>query len=254
MPAKKYIQSIERAGAVLNCFSERKTQLKLVEIAQQLGLGKSTVHGIVDTLTHLSLLDQDPVTSQYRLGTANIRYGELAKASIDVIAIARPQLEWLCDQVNETVHLAQLSGQEVVYIDKVETSQSMRIATARGSRNPAFCTGVGKAMLAYVPEADLEPLFASERPARTAQTITERGALLDEFARIRRQGYATDRDEIEVGLSCLAIPIREHDGTVRYAMSISGPSVRMTEARVPQLLERLRYAVRQVEKQLGVTA
>lgn len=250
---KRYIQSITRAAAVLECFSHRKPYWKLTEIAHQLGLGKSTVHGIVDTLQHLGMLDQDPDSLLYSLGTRMIHYGSLAEASLDIIAIARRHMEQLCSQVQETIHLGLLQELNIVYIDKVETSRSMRISTTRGSVNPAYCTGVGKALLAYAGEAVHQRLFDSPRPKLTQTTMTDSGQLQEEFERIRRQGYATDWDENEIGLSCIAMPIHEHNGEVRYAMSISGPSVRMTQERMPELMAALRQTVNQVERQLGYT-
>ncbi len=248
---KRYVQSIQRAAMVLDCFTQRKPRWKLTEIAGRVGLSKSTVYGIVDTLQHLGLLDQDPETLLYSLGTRMIHYGSLAEESLDIIAIARPKMELLCSQVQETIHLGMLQGLEIVYIDKIETTQSMRIATARGSRNPAYCTGVGKAILAYADDEVKGRLFQSRMQKITDSTLTKQEELQAEFDRIKARGYATDHDEIEIGLSCIAMPIHEHDGKVRYAMSVSGPTIRMTEERLPELTRLLRATVRQVERQLG---
>lgn len=224
---------------------------KLTELAQAVDLNKSTVHGLMDTMRYLGWIDQDPLTQQYRLGTRMIRFGSLAESSLDIIAIARTHMEQLGAQVQETIHLGVMQQLGVAYIAKIESTQSMRITTARGSRNPSYCTGVGKVLMAYADEARREALYQSPRPAYTRHTITDEQALKEAFEQIRLQGYAMDDQEIEEGLTCIAMPIHEYDGRVEYAISISGPSVRMTADRLPQLREELRQTARQIERELG---
>ncbi len=251
MKDEKRIQSVDRAVQILNSFSEQKSEWRLTELAQALQLNKSTVHGIINTLKYHGLIDQDENTQVYRLGPALMYYGELVTEKLDIIALAKPIMEDLRDKVEETVHLATLNDLDVVYIEKIESSHSMRIATTRGSRNPSYCTGVGKALLAFAGEAKLKRVIGRGLEPRTPETITDPLLLKQNIEEIKLKGYAEDRSEAEIGLNCLAMPIHDHSGKAPYALSISGPAVRMTSERYPLLRQALADAVKQIENKLG---
>lgn len=252
MEKSSRVQAIDRAVQILNCFSERRPELQLREITEELGLNKSTVHGIINTLKANGLIDQDEDTLKYRLGTYLMKLGDLVSQSLDIVQIARPYLEEISDQVHETVHLATLEGAEVVYIDKMESTQSMRIATTRGARRPAYCTGVGKTLLAYVPMDQLDRILAMKPLlALTPKTVTDPTELKAVLADIRRQGVAYDHEENEIGLSCIAVPIFNQAGSAAYALSISMPTARMTEAKLRQTEPILRQAAEEISRRLG---
>lgn len=246
------VQAIDRAVQILQCFSEKRPELKLVEISDELGLNKSTVHGIISTLKYHGLIEQDEETQKYRLGVYLMQLGDLVSRSIDVVGIARPFITDICNQVEETVHLATLDNMEVVYIDKIESTQSMRIFSARGARNPAYCTGVGKAMLAYMDDYSLNKLLESnELIGLTPKTITSREALLDDLAKIKKNGYAFDDEENAIGLTCLAAPIFDHTGHVKYGISVSGPTARMTEGKIEEAITIVKTAAKEISYKLG---
>lgn len=245
------VQSIDRAIQILNCFSEKRPELKLTEIAEELDLNKSTVHGIINTLKYHGLIDQDEESQKYRLGVTLMKLGDLASSSIDIIKFTRPYLVDICNQIEETVHLGTLDNLEVVYIDKIESTQSMRIASSRGTRNPAYCTGIGKSMLAYLDEKALEKLLKQDLVKYTDNTITDKDELLKELAKVRKAGYAFDNEENNIGLFCIAVPIFDHLGNANYAISVSGPSVRMTEEKIQLTKTLLEKACKEISHNIG---
>lgn len=248
------VQAIDRAVQILQCFSEKKPELKLKEIADMLGLNKSTVHGIITTLKYHGLIDQEEESQKYRLGLSLMKYGDLVSKSMDVVSIARPYITQLCDTLEETVHLGHLDGFDVVYIDKIESTQSMRISTARGTRNPAYCTGVGKAMLAHQPVSAIKSwLKGNPLRAVTEKTITNEKVFLKELQQIRRDGYAFDDEENAIGLTCVAAPVFDHLGKAIYAISLSGPTARMTKDKIGRATEAVRQAAEDISERLGHT-
>ncbi len=245
------VQSIDRAVQILNCFTEQRPELKLTEIAEELELNKSTVHGLINTLKYHGLIEQDEESQKYRLGLYLLQLAERAAGSIDVIGIARPHLVEICNKVDETIHIANLDGLEIVYIDKFESTHSMRIYTTRGSRNPAYCTGVGKAMLAFQDIDFLNKEIPIQMKKLTPNTLEYKGDLMKELEQIRKDGYALDREENVEGLFCVAVPIFDRLGQVHYGLSVSGPTVRMTEEKVQQTIHLLREAGAEISQKLG---
>ena len=226
------IQSVDRVVSILKTFlTSEDAELKLVQIVEQTGLHKSTVHGLIQTMRYHGLIDQDETTQKYRLGTALIGFGEKAKSSLAIVQISRPVMREICDQVEETVHLAMLRDTSVIYIEKIESKQSIRMTSAIGLSNPAYCTGVGKVLLSGLPNQEVPrhlPKVMEQHTAWTIHTVTD---LLAELEEIRRNGFGEDRQELEEGLDCIAFPIFNHEGKVAFAMSISGPSFRMKSKR-----------------------
>lgn len=252
MKKTERVQAIDRAVAVLGCFSESRPQLQLREITQELGLNKSTVHGIISTLKFHGLIEQDPLTQKYRLGMYLLQLAEIVSRSLDIVSIARPYLSELCRKMEETVHLGALDGAEVVYIDKIESTQSMRISTSLGARIPAYCTGVGKAMLAHLKDKQLELLLKDmQLKPITSNTITDPQALRDDLQRIRRRGYALDKEESAIGLSCVAAPIFDNHGNAAYALSLSGPTARLTPEKREKAILLITEAAEAISVRLG---
>lgn len=251
MRAGVMVQSVERAIQILRCFTQEKPELRLKEIAEELDLNKSTVHGLLNTLKQYGFLLQNEETQKYRLGWAVIELSSRLLGSLDLRNVAGPFIRELCAETGETIHLVVLEGTDVVYIDKQESNQSIRLFTSIGTRYPAYATGVGKAMLAYVaPEA-----LANHLPAvleqLTATTITDKEAMNQYLEKVRHLGYAIDDEENLAGLSCVAAPIFDHTHKVTAAISVAGPSNRITKDRMPQLAEAVIGAARNISAQLG---
>jgi DNA-binding IclR family transcriptional regulator len=250
--ALKTIQSVERALDILESFDHFKQEFGVTELSKHLRLHKSTVHGIMTTLTHRGYLDQNLKTGGYRLGLKLFELGEIVQEGIDLKTISEPFLEQLLEKFGETVHLVIMDHWEVVYIDKRESRQSMRIVSQVGKRLPAHCSGVGKSMLAWqAPEELDEFLRLKGLPRLTAKTITDEHQFREELARIRQQGYAVDNEEITEGLRCVAAPIFNHSGEVAGAMSIAGPTVRMTEDRIQQIIDNVVRTAGAISTKMG---
>jgi len=245
------VQSVERAIAIFRCFTEEKPDLRLKDIAGELGLNKSTVHGLLNTLKHYDFLQQDEETQKYRLGLAFLDISSRILNSMDIRMVAHSIIRDLCAKTDETIHLVVMEGTDVVYIDKQEPCQSIRLFTSIGMRYPAYVTGVGKAIIAYKPSNDWMKYLPPKLTRLTANTITDFQTMLEHLAQIRQRGYALDKEENLEGLSCVAAPILDHHNQVIAAISISGPSYRITEDRIPAFANDVIAAARQISIQLG---
>lgn len=245
------IQSVDRAVEILERMAKRGGCASLSDLAHDLGLSRSTVHGLLATLKQRGLVAQE-TNSLYVLGIKLFELGTVAVSRLDLRTSAGPVLQRLVDEFQETAHLVVADGLEVIYIDKRECSRSMRIVSQVGYRLPAYCTAVGKAILAFMPTEELDRLLASaELRAWTQNTITDKQLLKAELEKIRRCGYALDNEEIFEGLSCVGAPIRDHTRQVVGALSIAGPSVRLGPDRRAEIVRAVVAAAAQVSYQLG---
>ncbi len=245
------VQSIDRAVAILECFSENKRELKLSEIANMLDLNKSTVHGLLNTLKYHGFIDQDEATQKYRLGIRFMVYGDLVINSIDITSIAYPVIEKVCEKIEETVHIAMLDGHDVVYIEKKECNKSIKTSTKIGVRIPAYFTADGKVILSYLEREKIKGLLPRSIKQLTPNTITDKHKLLDMLSEIRYKGYAVDLEETVQGLVCVAAPIFSHTGTVKYSLSATGPTVRMTEDKIKEYIKIIKEAANEISCRIG---
>jgi len=245
------VQSIDRAVAILKCFSERKRELKLSEISEKLGLNKSTVHGIINTLKYHGLIDQDETTQKYRLGLNLIELGQLVIDSMDVRSIGYPIVEEICRELEETVHVGVLDGIEVVYIDKKECNESIKISTTIGARNPAYSTADGKVLLANLDLETQMKIIPENIEKYTHNTITDKEKIIKELSKIKKMGYAIDNEENILGLICVAAPVYDYTGKVKYGISVTGPSIRMTKEKISQAIKVLVKATNKISYLLG---
>jgi IclR family acetate operon transcriptional repressor len=197
------VRSLERAFELLEHLAEAGGRLALTELTEVSGLPMPTIYRLMRTLVNRGYVRQEP-SRRYALGPRLIRLGETAGRLLG--SSARPSLARLVDEVGETANMAVLEGDEVVYVAQVPSRHSMRMFTEVGRRVNPHCTGVGKALLAQLPEdAALEILGRTGLPARTPHTITDPAALMSELARIRQRGYALDDEEQEIGVRCVAV-------------------------------------------------
>lgn len=166
--------------------------------------------------------------------------------------MAYPFLRRLRDLANETVHLVVMDGGQCIYVEKVECSQAVRMHSTIGSRVHAHCTAVGKSMLAYLSQEQVEEILGRHGlPARTSHTITDKKRLLEELAQVREQGYAVDDVENEEGIRCVGAPIFDHRRKVVAALSVSGPAFRLTKERVRELAPHVKATALAISRQLG---
>lgn len=242
------IQAVARASEILKCFLDSPS-LGITEIAQRVGLHKSTAFGITSTLVNCGFLQHDPVSGKYSIGIEAFRLGQLYH--MDVEQIIRPFLNSLMGEFQETVNYVVPDGDSIVYIEKVESPHSMRISTSRGLRRPMYCTGAGKAILAFLSDEDRGRIIKDIQFIKaTEHTISNQESLLEELQVIRQQGYAVDNEEYEYGLLCIAAPLLNSNSLPFGAISISGPKIRMTHETCEKMVERLQLSSSEISRAL----
>ncbi|WP_328807688.1 IclR family transcriptional regulator [Nonomuraea antri] len=239
--------SLRRALVVLDHVRDH-SGLTLTQLAEAVGLPKSTVLRLTAPLIDARLLERDRKSGAYRLGHGTLRLGQAYLATLDLRAVAAEESHRLMSEVRETVHLVVYDPPHVVYIDKVENQTNVRMASRIGSRGPMHCTAVGKAILAWQPEdalteLDLEP--------RTKHTIVDLDRLRAELAGIRRRGYSVDDRENEPEVRCVGAPIFNHNDAVIAAISVSGLTSRITATRVRELGPLVAGAAARISRKLG---
>jgi DNA-binding IclR family transcriptional regulator len=246
------VKSAQRALAILELLTQQERPLTFVEIADALGYPRSSVHGLLKTMIDRSWLELNSVTRRYGLGLRNWEAGNAYLRAVQLPERARPYMERVRDALDETVQLAVLDGRYNVYIGKVDGSQRLVLASEIGRRLEAHATGLGKVLLAGLPGEELEARLNGVLLERfTANTITERDALVRELKEIQERGYALDREEYTIGVRCLAVPVHDHSGRVTASMSVSVPTVRFDLARQEQALTALREAAWSLSAALG---
>lgn len=230
MATTKIIQSLERASSILELFGYESDELSIREIADKSGLNKSTVFGLVNSLTYLGWLVQNPDNQKYSLGPKVLFLSDAAIRNNILIRTARPFLQSLADKYHETVHSAiEAAGAKIIYIDKVESDASVIINSRVGASNDMHCTGVGKCLLMYKSTAERDQVLSFPLPAKTVHTLTGRDRLYEELDRSRELGYAMDNEEIDIGLSCIAFPVFRQNGMPGFSISMSGATSRILD-------------------------
>jgi IclR family KDG regulon transcriptional repressor len=226
---KTRLSSVGNAIRLIKAFSDDAYEIGISELSKRLVLPKSTVHRLASTLADAGMLEQNQETGRYRLGLVMFELGSLVRRKMDFSSTAKPYLMDLRESTGETVHLTVLGQTSVVYINTLESKQSIRMTLDVGLRKPAYCTAEGKALLAFKPPEVVEQIAAAGMPARTPKTITDLAAFQKELAAVRARGYAFGDEEYEEGLRCIAAPVRDHYGNVIATVSIAGPSQRLTK-------------------------
>lgn len=249
--SKSRLSSVANSIALLKVFSDDEYELGISSLAKRLGLAKSTVHRLATTLVKADMLEQDRESGKYRLGLALFELGSMVRRNMDVVAEAKPYLKLLMEKTGETVHLGILDHASVLYINKIETRQAIRMNSNIGGRAPVHCTALGKAILAFQDAETIEAVIAQGLPALTPKTITHPELLKQELATVRAHNYAIDDEEIEIGLRGVAAPIRSHTGDVVAALSIAGPVQRMTKKVVASHVPDVVAAAEAVSQRLG---
>ena len=246
------VQVLDRALAILDTLSAQGPDLSLGELSEKLGLHKSTTHRLMMVLERHKVIERNSVNGRYRLGLKLFELGTRAVSQLDLRERARPFLEKLVLETSETVHLCLLDDSEVVYLDKVEPVRSVRMASSVGRRNPAHCTAVGKAIMAYLSDAQVEEIVRKQgMKPMTANTITSLVELKKELKVVRERGYAIDNEEIEEGVRCVGCVVRGFSGEPLAAISVSAPAFRLTKDKVKVLSRPVVAAANALSQELG---
>lgn len=248
------LHTIEKASDVLALFDRDRAEWGVAEVAERLRLPKSSAHDLLTSLAQVGLLCRTE-KGRYRLGWRLVALSETLLATTELRREARPIMEELAAQYQETIHLAILDDTKVVYVDKLEGKQAVRVElTSLGTRLYPHCSSLGKVLLAYRPEADVKRIIqAGGLPRFTANTITDEAELEAALAKIRKQGYAYDLEEILPDLCCVGAPVRNYMGEVVAAISMSIPSYRFQRSQA-QFRSAIVRAGKLVSERLGYYA
>lgn len=245
------VHSVQKAISILKAFTISEPELGVNELSRRVGLHKSTVSRLLWTLERESMVERNPETDKFRLGVELIALAGLVIKHADVRQAARPHLRWLAESTEETVNLAVLNGEEAMNVEQVASPRMVKNMGWVGRHTPLHCTSTGKVLLAYMPEEQVERLLARPLPYFTRSTITEPDRLRLELSKVREQGFAVGNEELEEGLNAVAAPIRDHEGAVVAAISVSGPSYRVSPNRFPELSGLVKEAANRIAGQLG---
>jgi DNA-binding IclR family transcriptional regulator len=241
-------KTLYKALQVLDCFSATTPELGITEISERLGLYKSNVHNIMDTFVKAGYIKKNPDNGKYRLALRVLELGHVVSSNISFRKTIQPHMQELADATGETIFLAIPSDDaEVVYLDSSSPRNLMTVKSVMGIKAPLYCTGIGKAMLAYLPREITETILARGLDAITEHTITDGEKLLEELEAVRRRGYAIDNMEHQYGIKCVGMPIRTRKGEVVAGLSISGPSLRFDDQAIEAHAQRLRGIIASLE-------
>lgn len=242
-------RTLGRGLKMLELLSRHPEGLALFELAQMLELPRSTAFNLARTLTDLDYTFFNAETNRYTLGLRMFEVGSAAIQRIDILSVIRSCMTEIYQQINETMHLGIRSDLDVLYIDKIESTRSIRMTSYVGRRTPMYCTALGKAILAGMNE-DLVRALYRQNPftALTEHTTASRQELMQQLAIIRQRGYATERDESVQGVSCAAVALPDQSGQPMYAISVSVPSYRVEDADIHRYGRMLLDARAKIER------
>ncbi|MBW4710148.1 IclR family transcriptional regulator [Roseobacter sp. YSTF-M11] len=239
--------TVGKALDVLDQVARHRHPVRFGTLLANSDFPKATLYRFLQTLTNQGMLQYDPDRQTYSLGVRLVRLAHAAWTQSSLAPIARPFLDQLSSDVGHTVHLAQLDNAQVLYVDKRNAAQPIEMYSDAGKVGPAYCTGVGKAMMAFLPEEDLARIIKQQSFHRfTDQTYTSAAALRAELQAIRERGYAFDREEHEPGIICIAQPILSDRGRVMGGLSITGSTRTITLTQLEALTPRLAHTAQSI--------
>ena len=245
------LQTIQKAGELLALFDREHTEWGVREVAAKLKMAKSSTHDLMSSLAKLGFLNKTD-DNRYRLGWRLVTLSETLLATTELRQEAHPILEDLASHYQETIHLAVLDDTQAVYVDKLEGRQAVRVElTSLGARLYAHCSALGKVLLAYQDEEEVKRIIQTAGlPRFTDNTITNEDELIQTLAKIRKQEYAYDLEEILPDLCCVAAPIYDHTGQVIAALSMSLPAYRFKRSQ-NEFRDAVMRSARKISKRLG---
>ena len=248
------ITALQRGLRLLNFFANAEKGLTASQVAKISGLPVSTVHRFLVNLESSSFLNCSDV-GIYHLGLGCFSLGQAALAQLDIRRLSLPYLQKLNQQTRETVHLTVRHGLAAVYVEKLDSSEPLRIYSRIGAAVPLYCSAVGKVLLAYMPPQELANIIPQlELKRMSANTIGSIQELQTHLQKVRRNGYACDLEENEPHIRCIAAPVWDHSGMVNASLSITGPAVRMSMTRLRELAPLIQEAGTKISSELGYQA
>ena len=249
--AAKRLSSVATAIGLLKCFTAEEYELGVTDLAQKLGVAKSTVHRLARTLIEDGMLEQNPENERYRLGIALFGLGALVRRRMNLSSEARQDLFALRQATHETVQLAILDGADIMFVYNLESTQAIRVNSDIGVRKPAFCTASGRAILAFQTAETVDLALAAGLPRRTPKTEVEPARLRKLLAEVIQRGYAIEDEESEVGMRAIAAPVRGAGGAVVGSVAVAGPGQRLTKDALGRLAPQVIATAEAISVRLG---
>jgi len=245
------LSSVATAMLLLKCFTDEHYELGIAALAQRLGLAKSTVHRLASTLLDAGMLDQNRENGKYRLGLLVFELGSLARRKMDIYNEAKIFLRDLRARTGESVNLAILRDESLIYLNSLESPSAIRIRSHMGMRLPAHCAAEGKVLLAFGAPEDAGRVIARGLAMQTPNTITDPAAFRAELKLVKGRGYATDHEESEPGVRSIAVPVFGADQHIVAAIGVAGPVQRLTKKTLLSFLPALTEAADGLSARLG---
>jgi len=247
------IQAVSHALDLLEQFHDDVDELGVTELSKRLKLHKNNVFRLLATLESRGYIEQNKATENYRLGLKSLELGQTFIKQMGLLRQAKPILEKVVGECNETSYVAIFKEGHIVYLDVIETDMTVRVVSRVGSRLPSYCTAAGKVHLAFMSDEEInEILPTAQLKGYTATTFTDRETLKKELKQIAEQGYAIDNEEMDQGVRCVSAPIRDYTRRIVGAISISGPSMRLSDERIKeQLIPLALQASEELSTRLG---
>lgn len=253
VPERGGVQSLERAFAILEEVAQHRDGVGLAELAKKVALHNSTTFHLVRTMVSAGYVRQDRASKRYHLGRMVFSLAANALNEIELVGTATPILEDLARATGETSHLAIRSGNDVVIAARVAGGGAFQLVDRAGATRPAHCTGLGKVLLAALPEEQLERVLTQPLRPYTAKSITDPERLREELRRVRDAGVAYDDAEFDLEVRCVAVPFHDFRGRIAGAIGISGPVWRLTVQRLQEAATQVRAASERLSRELGAT-
>jgi DNA-binding IclR family transcriptional regulator len=246
------VRSVERALDILLCFSMEKPALTLTQIAEQVGMHKSTIHRLLTTLEAKRFVTRNKTTGTYQLGFRYIELASIMLQDIDINRWAQPYLQHLSALSSETVDLAMLDDDHVVYLQVVQSPQRVKIAAAVGEQLPMHCTATGKAFLAYLPEYQVNEILAKGMAKYTQNTLISHSQLYQDLHETRERGFAISEEEYEKDINAVAAPILDAKGCPMAVIAIVGPSFRLSHECMLALGQSILETTSTIAREVGL--
>lgn len=253
---KQLKSSVHKTFAILEYFTVEKPEWGVTELAAAIGSNKSTIYRFLADMAKLGIVQKNAKTEKYSLGLKLFELGNRVQLKSAFVDKTHPELVEVAKSITETVHLAILKNFQVFHLDKVESPQGLKLSSNIGTFGPAYCTALGKVLLAFLPknkqEQALKIILEEQKPKTyTPYTITHRPTLQKELNNIKTKGYAIDREEAEIGLICVGIPIFNQNNEVVASLSASGPANRFQEEKVSWYVATLQKGADAIQQKIG---
>ncbi len=249
---KKYyhIKSLEKGLKVIELLAE-ENGATVTQVAKSLGFNRTGSHRFLSTLKELGFVEKN-ADSTYQLTFKVFEIGMKIANRFDILRTAFSSMQELASIYNETINLGHLEGLDIIHLDKIESRELLRMDPGIGSRAPAHCTALGKAILAFIPREELASFLKSiSFKSLTPNTIVSKKRLLQVLKEVQQNGVAFDHEELCDGLCCVAAPIFDRSGYPRYAISVSGPAMRMPAERIRQIQVEVKRVCDKLSAQLS---